>query len=74
MNKIYKQLTAEQKERNVVFSSTLSKGRTEKSTDTTHEVHNNDTDKDETIRRLLDDSFFNRSPNFNHNIVREWGG
>jgi len=69
MRKLNKQLSEEQKARGVIFCSTLSKYNIEQSTDTKHEVFKSDSDKDDQIRRLLDDSFFNASP-FKYNIVR----
>lgn len=70
MRKIYKPLTKDQKERGVVFSSTLSKARTELIGDTTHEVFATDPDKYATIERLKHDSFFNESP-WKYNIIRQ---
>lgn len=70
MHKIYKKLTAEQKKRGVIFSSTLSKYRTEAGDDTVHEVFDDTEDKETVIRRLLDDSFFNGSP-WKYNIIRK---
>ena len=70
MRKIYRKLTKDQKERGVIFSSTLSKATTELSGDTIHEVFATDTDKWATIERLKDDSFFNGSP-WKYNIIRQ---
>ena len=70
MRKIYKELTKEQKERGVVFSSTLSKYTTEVSGDTIHEVFDDTEDRETVIMRLLDDSFFNGSP-WKYNIIRQ---
>ena len=70
MRKVYKKLTEEQKARGVMFSSTLSKFRTEQNTDTMHEVLNTDEDKNAVITRLLNDSFFNASP-WSFNVVRQ---
>lgn len=39
MKKVYKQLTADQKARGVVFTSTLTSGRTESEGERTHEVY-----------------------------------
>jgi len=63
MIKVYKKLTEEQKKRGVIFSSCLSVYRYETSKDTIHEVLNTDTqgEKENTIRRLKDDKFFNNS-------------
>lgn len=70
MRKIYKSLTKDQKERGVIFSSTLSKYTTELTTDTIHEVFATDPDKYTTIERLKDDSFFNGS-SWKYNIIRQ---
>jgi hypothetical protein len=66
MRKVYKQLTADQKARGVIFSSQLqpSEGRG------LHEVLATDTDKEQVIARLLDDKFFNNSP-YKFNEVRQ---
>jgi len=69
MRKIYKKLSTEQKERGVIFASTLSIYRFETIEDTTHEVLNTDGDKWRTIDRLKDDKFFNNS-HFKYNIIR----
>ena len=69
MRKVRKKLTAEQLERGVIFSSTLSTCRTEMEGDTTHEVFNADDEGLAKIKRLLDDKFFNRSP-WTYNIIR----
>ena len=69
MRKIYKSLTKDQRERGVIFSSTLSKGKTELVGDTIHEVFATDPDKYATIERLKDDKFFNGSP-WRYNIIR----
>lgn len=70
MRKIYRKLTKDQKERGVIFSSTLSRYTTELATDTMHEVFADDADKWVTIERLKDDSFFNGSP-WKYNIIRQ---
>ena len=70
MIKVYKKLTNDQIIRGVVFSSCLSKYRTELETDTIHEVLKDDVDQENTIRRLKDDKFFNGSP-WNYNIIRQ---
>jgi len=70
MRKVYKKLSAEQIKRGVVFSSCLSEQRFETTNDTIHEVLKNSEDKEDTIRRLRDDSFFNSS-HWNFNIIRE---
>jgi len=71
MKKVYKKLTQEQKERGVIFSSCLSVGRSEMEGDTIHEVLKNweREEKEKTIKRLLDDKFFNESQ-FKFNIIR----
>ena len=73
MEKVYKKLTNEQKERGVIFSSCLSKERTEQSSDmpSIHEVLSSSDDKNATMDRLLDDKFFNSSP-WTYNIIRRW--
>ena len=73
MRKIYKSLTKDQKERGIIFSSTLSRYTTELTTDTMHEVHKDDPDKWTTIDRLKDDTFFNGSP-WKYNIIRQQKG
>ena len=70
MRKIYKKLTNSQKERGIIFSSSLSKYTVEEKDGLTHEVTTDQENKDETIRRLLDDSFFNKSP-WKYNIIRK---
>ena len=68
MKKLYRKLTKEQKERNVVFSSCLSENNQENND--IHVVLSTDEDKYTTIKRLLNDKFFNDS-HFNYNIVRK---
>lgn len=63
MRKVYKKLTVDQKARGVIFSSELKGGNT------IHEVLKDDEDKDRTIERLLDDSFFDNSP-YKYNEIR----
>jgi hypothetical protein len=70
MRKIYRTLTKDQLTRNVIFSSALSISKEGDDDCIIHEVLDNDTDRDDTIRRLKDDSFFNRSP-YNYNIIRQ---
>ena len=70
MRKIYKSLTADQKERGIIFSSTLSRYTTELTTDVMHEVHHDDPDKWNKISNLKNDSFFNDSP-WKYNIIRQ---
>ena len=70
MKKVYKKLLAEQISRGVIFTSCLSKQRTEQEGDTIHEVTREHEDKNERIERLRDDRFFNNSP-FNFNIIRQ---
>jgi hypothetical protein len=69
MKKVFKELTEEQKQRGVIFSSCLSIFRTELKNDTIHEVLNSNENKNQEIKRLLDDSFFNKS-HFKFNIIR----
>lgn len=68
--KIYKKLTKEQKERGVIFSSTLSKYREEMENDIIHEVFKTEEDINEHINRLLDDKFFNSLDMYRYNIIR----
>lgn len=70
MKKVYKKLTEEQKKRGVIFTSTLSTGRTEQTGDNVHEVLTTDSDKYERMKRLVKDSFFNDSP-WKFNIIRK---
>lgn len=69
MRKIYRKLTKEQKERGVIFASTLSRHTFECADDLTHEVFATDPDKYDQIRRLKDDKFFDNSP-WKYNIIR----
>ena len=69
MQKIYKKLTKKQIKRGVIFSSCLSKCRTEQEEDNIHEVLKGSDDINNHIRRLKDDSFFNGSP-WRYNIIR----
>ena len=71
MLKVYLELTKEQEDRGVVFSSCLSTEQIEQPGDRIHEVTNDmDEDKkDLKISRLLDDKFFNDSP-WKYNIIR----
>lgn len=62
MRKIYKELTADQKARGIIFSSTLSNATTELMNDTIHEVLKDDADKYECINNLKDVKFFRNSP------------
>jgi len=70
MKKVYKRLTADQKARSVIFSSTLSEYREEMQGDTIHEVKADTPDRDTIIKRLKDDKFFNDS-SFKFNIIRQ---
>jgi len=70
VKKVYKKLLPDQKRRGIMFSSTLSEGRTERDGDTIHEVRRNDPDKWKKIGLLKDDKFFNRS-HWNYNIIRK---
>lgn len=67
MKKKYLKLTQEQKERGVIFASTLKGGGME---ETTHEVTEDMQDASERIKRLLNDSFFDASP-YEYNEVRQ---
>lgn len=69
MKKVYRKLTKMQISDDVIFTSTLSKARTEQYEDTTHIVYDSMEDKYKRIERLENDSFFNRSP-YNYNIIR----
>lgn len=69
MRKIYRKLTKDQKERGIIFSSTLSKCTTETSDCTIHEVHKDDPQASYKIANLKDDKFFNDSP-WKYNIIR----
>jgi hypothetical protein len=74
MTKIYLPLLKEQKERKILFSSTLSEHRFETPESTRHELSEGlyVDDYKEFERReglLKDDSFFNASP-YNYNIIR----
>lgn len=69
MRKIYRKLTKDQRERGIVFSSTLSRATIELSCDTIHEVHRDDPEREKKIERLKDDKFFNGSP-WRYNIIR----
>jgi len=69
VKKVYKKLTDEQRARGVVFASTLSTQTVEQPDDNIHEVLKDAEDRDITINRLLDDSFFNKS-HWKYNIVR----
>lgn len=71
MTKIYRKLTADQKKRGVIFSSTLSYRKTDDELGLkTHEVLATDSDQEETIARLKNDSFFDGS-GFKYNIIRQ---
>ncbi|MCK4260820.1 MAG: hypothetical protein KAX49_17720 [Halanaerobiales bacterium] len=70
MKKIYKKLSKEQIEREVIFSSCLSEHTHEMEGDLIHEVKIGDKDCTLKIARLLDDSFFNDS-HFKYNVVRK---
>jgi hypothetical protein len=69
MRKVYRKLTADQKARGVIFSSCLSEYTQEIEGNTVHEVKAGQENTDETIKRLLNDRFFNAS-HFKYNIVR----
>ena len=67
MRKIYRKLTKDQKDAGVVFSSCLSPVKYE--TGTIHEVMADDPDRENKIRNLKDDKFFNGSQ-YKNNIIR----
>ena len=72
--KIYLSLLKEQKERKILFSSTLSEYKFETSESTRHELSEalyleNYKEFDRREGLLKDDSFFNMSP-YNYNIIR----
>ena len=69
MKKVYRNLTKDQKDRGVIFSSTLSTATVEMAHDIVHEVMADDPDKDRIIKNLKDDSFFNDSQ-WSYNIIR----
>ena len=72
MKKIYRELTADQKERGVIFSSTLSVHTFEQPEDLTHEVFDywDKAEQERVIKNLKDDSFFDESP-WRFNIIRK---
>lgn len=74
MKKTYKELTDEQKERGVIFSSTLVFGRVPNETlkesgFKCHEVKRTTNNINAVIDRLKNDSLFNNS-NFTRNVIR----
>lgn len=73
MKKIYRRLTKDQKERGVIFSSTLSPSRDEDDVEAghRHEVFKTDSPESQQymIERLTDDRFF-RSSQYRYNIIR----
>lgn len=64
MRKIYKELTLEQKQRGIIFSSELQGGGK------VHEIHKDDENIAHKKELLLNDSFFNGSP-YKANIIRQ---
>jgi len=70
MRKLWKALRKEDREKGIIFQSTLSTERTEQSDDCTHSIHRDDVDRYDKKDRLLNDSFFNSSP-YNFNIIRQ---
>lgn len=64
MKKIYAKLTEDQLSRGVLFSSELVPGGI------VHEVFIEDLDGAETIKKLLNDKFFNGSP-YKYNLIRK---
>lgn len=69
MRKVFKELTQDQKDRGVIFSSTLSKFQSEQPGDRIHEVTDATENKELIIHRLNDDKFFKNSP-WKYNIIR----
>lgn len=69
LRKVYRKLTEDQKKRGVIFSSTLTNYSEEQEFDTIHEVYEETEDKDEMIKRLLDDKFFKDGP-WKYNLIR----
>lgn len=67
MRKVYRKLTGDQKARRVIFSSCLSPYKYE--TGIIHEVKEDDSDRENTIRRLKKDKFFDGSQ-YKYNIIR----
>lgn len=67
---VRKKLTEDQKQRGVVYSSTLSTERTEQSKDTIHEVFDFSEESNEKIERLENTKFF-RNSHFKYNIIRQ---
>lgn len=71
MQKVYRTLTADQRKRGVIFSSTLSAMKIEQTGDTIHEVYESDIEKFTTIENLKNDSFFDGNPcGWKYNIIR----
>jgi hypothetical protein len=71
MTKKYLKLTADQIARKVIFSSQLiARDINQNQNSTVHEVHRTDINQAETIKRLLDDKFFNNSP-YKYNLIRQ---
>jgi hypothetical protein len=71
MKKIYRPLTLEQRNRGVIFSSTLSSKKLEQSGDTIHEVYKDDAYKETEIENLKNDRFFDDNPcGWRYNIIR----
>ena len=70
LRKVYKKLTQDQKQRGVVFSSTLSEFRTEQKNDDIYEILEDDPNKENFIRNYLDDGFFDGCK-WKYNIIRQ---
>lgn len=70
MKKVYLELTLDQRNRDIVFSSTLSIDKRENPSDKIHEIKKDDKEQQKTIVRLLNDTFFENSP-WNYNIIRQ---
>jgi len=69
MRTIRKKLSKSEIEEGIIMTSTLSRNTTELIGDTVHTVYGTDEDRYETIDRLMDTSFFKRSP-YKYHIIR----
>ena len=69
MRKVYKKLSTKQINEGIIFTSTLSKEKTEQNGDIIHKILKSDDDRYEAIARLKNDRFFNNS-HYNYNIIR----
>jgi len=68
MKKKYLRLTKDQKQRGIIFSSTLIPKYTAPMF--LHEVHKDDKNKEETIKNLINDSAFDGSL-YKYNLIRK---